>query len=310
MRTAGALIAVVAALAASGCGLGAGESSIGTGASITVTRDFGTRPVGEQRAGKLAESDTVMRVLQRSFDVRTRYGGGFVQSIDGIAGGRRDGRPVDWFFWVNGVLSDEGATAVRLRHGDRVWWDHHDWGLIDVIPAVVGSFPEPFRAGIDGRRVPTRLECADGSEQACDEVARRLDAIGVPPARSRPGVSAGGKLLRVVVGEWKAIRGLTTVGLLERGPGRTGVFARPASGGGSIEALDPAGGVALRLGAGAGLVAATSLESQYPTWIVTGTDAAGTLAAAAALEEGALAQHYALAIDESGQAVSLPVVGR
>ena len=63
---------------AGGCGLGAGESEEG-GASCTVTRDFGTREVGTGAADPIPGGETVMRMLQRDFDVETRYGGGFVQ---------------------------------------------------------------------------------------------------------------------------------------------------------------------------------------------------------------------------------------
>src|SRR3712207_8032212 len=54
------------------------------------------------------------------------YGGGFVQSIDGISGGRQRGRSVDWFYYVNGIEGGSGAAARKLAPGDRVWWDHHD----------------------------------------------------------------------------------------------------------------------------------------------------------------------------------------
>ena len=60
------------------------------------------------------------------------------------------------------------------------------------------------------------------------------------------------------------------------------------------------------LRAGAGLVAATSVEGMAPTWIVTGTDEVGLAAAAAALTEERLEQHFALAI-ERGADVPLPV---
>src|ERR687895_2868297 len=121
------LLVLSATVAASGCGLGAGESKEG-GASLLVTRDFGSRQVGTADADPIPGGETVMRMLQRDFDVETRYGGGFVQQINGIAGGREDGRPVDWFYYVNGILADEGAAAHKLSPGDDVWWDHHDWG--------------------------------------------------------------------------------------------------------------------------------------------------------------------------------------
>ena len=55
-----------------------------------------------------------MRLLQRKYDVKTRYGGGFVQEIDGVAGGREDGRRVDWFYYVNGIEATVGAAERRV----------------------------------------------------------------------------------------------------------------------------------------------------------------------------------------------------
>ena len=71
--------------------------------------------------------------------------------------------------------------------------------------------------------------------------------------------------------------------------------------------LDQRGRTTRTLRAGAGLVAATRLRDDQPVWIVTGTDDAGTLDAARALEEGALSDKFALAIS-AGRAVALPEV--
>jgi hypothetical protein len=157
-RRPAALLALLGALAAltAGCGAGAGEKPAGT--RLTVTQEFGARAAKRLDAPKVSGSETVMRLLQRNAKVTTRFGGGFVQSIDGVAGGRSGGRPVDWFYYVNGVEASEGAAAKRLNPGDRVWWDRHDWGAAQRVPAVVGSFPEPFLHGIGGRRLPVRIE--------------------------------------------------------------------------------------------------------------------------------------------------------
>ena len=51
-----------------------------------------------------------MRLLQSKYDVKTRYGGGFVQAIDGARGREGDGRRVDWFYYVNGIEAPVGAA--------------------------------------------------------------------------------------------------------------------------------------------------------------------------------------------------------
>ena len=305
-RAVALLVLLAAALAAAGCGLGAGESKDGT-ADLLVTRDFGSRQVGTASADPIPGGETVMRMLQRDFDVETRYGGGFVQSINGIAGGREDGRLVDWFYFVNGVLAEDGAAAHDVESGDRIWWDRRDWGAAQDVRAVVGAFPEPFRSGIGGKRLPVRLDCADTAQDVCDEVADRLSEVGVDAGRSAAGGFGGVGVLRVKVGVWADVRADSTARQLEKGPGVSGVFARPDAAGSEIALLDPEGRVERTLGPGAGLVAATKLGEEAPTWIVTGTDAVGLAAAAAQLQEEALSNHFAIAV-EDGRPVSLPLL--
>ena len=98
--------------------------------------------------------ETVMRMLQRDFEVQTRYGGGFVQSIDGVAGGRQDGRPVDWFYYVNGILADDGAAAHAA-----------DAGRPDLVgPPRLGRVGRRARRR---RRVPRAVPCPGSTASGC-----------------------------------------------------------------------------------------------------------------------------------------------
>jgi hypothetical protein len=289
-----------------GCGLGAGDE-VSSDVDVRVTRDFGRTSVGHAELGKAPKGETVMRVLTRNFDVKTRYGGGFVQQIGGIAGGREGGRRVDWFYYVNGIEAAVGANERRVAAGDRIWWDRHDWGAAMRIPAVVGSFPEPFLSGENGKRLPVRLDCARGAERPCNEVATRLKNAGVTAiARSSIGVGAEDGVLRVVVGGWPDVRRDVAAQRIERGPGESGVYARLTPDGRRIVLLDDRGRPVRTLGPGSGLVAATASGDQAPTWIVTGTDDVGVAAAAAAMDEDRLKDRFALAI-EAGRGVDLPV---
>jgi uncharacterized protein DUF4430 len=298
----GALAALLAALLA-GCGAGAGNTPSQT--RLTVTHDFGTRMQHELATPKVSGSETVMRLLQRNTKVTTRFGGGFVQSIDGVAGGRRAGRPFDWFYYVNGVEASEGAAAMRLHPGDRVWWDRHDWGAAMRVPAVVGSFPEPFLHGVGGRRLPVRVECADPSAPVCDEIFKRLTGLDVPAAKGGLRTAQVEQTLRVVVGPWIAARDDLALRQLESGPARSGVYARPAADGRTIRPLDPRGRPTRRLGAGTGLIAAARVGDGPPVWVVTGTDDAGVAAAAGAFTRRALDRRFAVAV-VGGRPVALP----
>src|SRR5207248_2028612 len=122
---------------------------------LRVTRDFGIRALGPPaRRDSVRESDTVMRFLQAERRVTTRYGGGFVQSIDGLAGSGSAQR--DWFYYVNGSEASVGAADFGLSPGDVVQWDYHDWTATQHVPAIVGAYPEPFLHGQEGKRLPTR----------------------------------------------------------------------------------------------------------------------------------------------------------
>src|SRR5437763_9236411 len=83
-RFAASVGAIASVIALAGCGLGAGRGT--SDVSLTVTRDFGSHQVGTISKGGVPGSETVMRMLERSFRIGTRYGGGFVQAINGLSG--------------------------------------------------------------------------------------------------------------------------------------------------------------------------------------------------------------------------------
>lgn len=314
--TAVAIALLLAALAAAGCGLGSG-AGVGS-VELAVTREYGTVPA-LRRSLEAKESDTVMRLLERSARIETRYGGGYVHSIGGVAEEERGSDPYDWFFYVDGTESPVGAADVEAKGGERVWWDYRDWAVTNHVPAVVGSWPAPFADGIAGKRDPVAVEC-DGGGSACAVTRAALEGEGVDLATGSPKGA-----IRVLVGPWSRVREDPAAHLIERGPAESGVYAsfetgiRPfggmsqertnAEGGWELVALDEGGNEARHLGPGAGLVAATSRYGGPPVWVVTGGTAAAVRSAAEALDAQHLRDHYAVAI-EGGQVTPLPVEGR
>src|SRR5262249_14699797 len=157
-----------------------------------------------------------------------------------------------------------------------------------TIPAVVGSFPEPFTNGIGGKRYPTTIECGSHVATACKRVNSELSAAGGPVAGQLLGTGSGPDTLGVVVGPWSQLETEGAASGIRHGPGASGIYARfTGAHGSSLQLLNPAGKVVRTLGAGAGLVAATADSSSAPTWLITGTDAAGVTAAAAAFNASA-----------------------
>lgn len=298
--TAAAIALIGAALAAAGCGIGPG-ADVGE-VSLTVTRDYGSQQVRPSIADGATESDTVMRLLERNADISTRYGGGFVQSIDGLAEAANGGRRYDWFFYVNGVESPVGAADFPLHGGEAIWWDYRDWGAASRVPAVVGSWPQPFTGGYEGERHPVEIEC-EGGGAACDEVRRRLEDVGVKTA-----ATGSSDAIRVLVGPWARLSGDPAAAQLQSGPATSGVFAEFARQGGGyrLEGLDGRGEAVRDFGPTAGLVAATRRYEAPPVWLVTGTSPDGVRAAAALLDAKDLRDRYAVATDGEDEA-PLPV---
>lgn len=145
-----ALAALLLGVLLAACG-GGGDGDAGAGATarLWVTQDRGAEVV---ITASVPAGLTVMQALQRVAEVETRFGGRFVEAIEGVEGSLGEQR--DWFYFVNGIEPDLGAAEVRLREGDIAWWDYRSWREQMAAPVVVGAFPEPFLHGWGGERRP------------------------------------------------------------------------------------------------------------------------------------------------------------
>jgi hypothetical protein len=308
MRPARAVaLAVLAALALVGCGLGAGATP--SDVSLLVTSGFGAHVIHAAGPLKVKGQETAMSLLQRNYRVHTGQGGGFVESVEGVAGGHEAGQPVDWFYYVNGVEATKGADATNVRSGDSVWWDRHDWSQAEGVPAVVGSFPEPFLHGIEGKRLQVRVECAALAGYACRTVAARLRSLGVSSVIGSIASMGNPSVLSVLVAPWASIAGRLGAQGLEHGPRASGVYARFSAGASELSLLDQEGRAVETLRVDTGLIAATRQGESAPVWLVTGTDGPGVERAATAFDESTLDDRFAVALTRAGT-VPLPDAGR
>jgi Domain of unknown function (DUF4430) len=206
-------------LVAAVCGCGPARHAGGSGrAALWITRDRGARVL---LVTKVPAGLTAMEALRRKAKVETRYGGRFVQSIDGLAGD--PGKRRDWFYFVNGYEADRGAADYTLLRGDVEWWDYRSWSKQMRVPIVVGAFPEPFLHGYDGKRRPAVIAVSGYAAKTRPlerllharvmDAAERLpkDAnilfVGPPLARVRfearmssPGASAGSPIRMLFIG--------------------------------------------------------------------------------------------------------------
>jgi len=178
-------VPLLAVLALAGCRGVRPTAADGT-ARLWVTRDRGSEVIVD--AGVPA-GQTLLRALRSKATVTTRYGGGFVQSIEGLGGSARHHE--DWFWFVNGLAGDRSATSYRLHRGDVAWWDYRDWsGDASTLEVVAGAFPEPFLHGFDGKTRPAAVRYAPGLRAGAERVARALETGDVAPAGTATAASA------------------------------------------------------------------------------------------------------------------------
>ncbi len=122
---------------------------------ILVTRDYGREILAEKIVAPSGD-DTVMDLMQDNFNVETAYGGGFVNSIDGLKSGyigngnsQKKGTKNDWFYYVNGVMAEIGADQYMCEDVNTVSWDFHDWGGDMYVRTRINAWPDR----LEGRRV-------------------------------------------------------------------------------------------------------------------------------------------------------------
>jgi hypothetical protein len=161
---------------------GCGEERAGEGqATLWVTRDRGTHVLMN---AQVPAGISAMEALRRKADVDTRYGGRYVQAVNGIEGSL--GARHDWFYYVNGYEADVGAADYTVHDGDVIWFDYRGWAGQMRVPVVVGAFPEPFVHGWAGDRRPTVIEGGPPWLEA--ELTKLVGArigVGVPVNRIR-----------------------------------------------------------------------------------------------------------------------------
>ena len=187
------LVLVLAVAVLAGCG--GGEHGKAT---LWITRDHGSHLMLDRQ---VPAGLTAMQALDRVADIKTRYGGRYVQGINGIEGSLSARR--DWFYFINGYEADRSAAEYRLHDGDVEWWDFRSWKTQMREPVVVGAFPEPFLHGFDGKTLPARVVyLVPEQRRAASRLARLIGGLAtrrlsvirrkdlnvllLEPARGRP----------------------------------------------------------------------------------------------------------------------------
>ncbi len=249
---------------------------------VTITRDFGNELLRDQWVEVKGSADA-MQVLQKVAEVKTSYGGGFVEAIDGLAsrygkGLEGSSEKLDWFFYVNGQMAHLGAAAFPLNPGDWVVFDYHRWDYSLFTPALAGCFPEPFVHGYEGAPKNRRVLFAEGWEGEAEKLAKFLEEVGGGPCEVRKideaWVPKDGECV-AVLGTWRELRGFPFLAQAYANAASLGLYAYFH--GDELVVLDEWGKRRTSYSRGAGIVSCTGprLGECGAVLLVSGTDREG-----------------------------------
>lgn len=291
-----------------------GLASSGSSVRIIVTRGF-SEPAILEKSVAIGEDTTALDGLQMVASVETKYGGGFVSSIEGISSKYEGSNKTkeDWLFYINGISLSTGAGGYILRDGDSEHWDYHDWSFRQFMPAIIGDFPEPFVHGTRGVVYPTVVAYQSGWEEEARQIADRLRGLGVPDVtcQSFDELSAGDKessnLVLVGTSDFAPVEELNEPW------NRLGFFGHFEDG--ALVVFDSAGELVSGYGAGTGLIQATQSiwnpkgvgAGENVVWVVSGLDESGVKAAVDVLINHPDDYKYACAVVVTeGETLRLP----
>ncbi|MBV1818381.1 DUF4430 domain-containing protein [Clostridium cochlearium] len=246
---------------------------------LVVTKDFGHSKMFSNNVG-LVKDEVGMEVLFRNLDIQTAYGGGFVNAINGLESkftffSGADRKKEDWFYWVNGILAPIGVAEYRPADGDTIWWDYHEWNTTMFIPAVIGSYPEPFRNGFGGKNPGTVIMYTEKFKKAAEMLKKSLldkdvKSIDVVPYDGN-GIEKPDKY-HILLGTWdelakdsKRLKDMNWKNKLQ------GVYVEFKDG--KLNALDNTGKAVKSFDKGGAIYATSSgMGSIVPVWLVTGNN--------------------------------------
>jgi hypothetical protein len=284
----------------------------GNKVTVAVTRDFGRELILE-RETLIGSGASAMEALQSVAEVETRYGGGFVGSINGISSKNDgDGRK-DWFFYINGIAGNVGAGDYILQAGDVEHWDWRDWSYQQFVPAIVGDYPQPFRGGDDSSTTPTVIFYEEAFAGEAGILSEKLKEDGVTGAFLVGADQLSDEIKRqsdliIIAGPGNGL-----VSELNRAHKKLGFYAYLYSG--AVIVLDAGGSPAGKYGPGCGLVQATQNPwnprgigaGENVVWMVTGADDNGVRNAVTALSINIEGLRYAFAaIISGGKIIKIP----
>ncbi len=219
----------------------------------------------------LKEKDSVIDLLRRAAVIQTAYAGGFVTQINGIPEAFSNDQK-NWFYYVNGILSQVGALQYRPDNGTQIWWDFHPWKDALYISAVVGAYPQPFVSGYEGVVPPTKLLMSEGFKEKVLILEKSMKALGVKQVDSAvfdPHREYNEAVYYVFIAKWEELMKSSQIKKAHKDFLKSG-FPVQVSKSGELEILNVKGEVQKEIPNAAVFLAVSGLLERIPFWVITG----------------------------------------
>ncbi len=248
--------------------------------TLVVTTDFGRETLFDEKV-EIKKDYTVMDILEDNLEIETKYNGSFISSINGIENdnGVKSGQRKDWFYYINGICSDQGAMAYNLNKGDTIWWDYHKWGSKNTMnTSVIGSFPEPFVHGYGMDKYPTIIMTTKKNTDLANELKESLEQVGVQSVETNAldeTLLTNKKGPTIIIGQWNEVQEIDYINTLNKAYKKTGLNMHFTEN--EIELLKNDGTIAMKQTENTGIIASIGegLGDSKPLWLVVGIDEKG-----------------------------------
>ncbi|NPA75337.1 MAG: DUF4430 domain-containing protein [Euryarchaeota archaeon] len=141
---------------------------------IIISTDFGAHTLLREN---VIANISVMAALQKIASVKTAYGGKFVVAINNITSNPQ--KYLAWFYYVNGILANVGATEYIIHKGDVIRWDFHYWGNAMLLSAEIQDFPYMLTNGYSGKTYNTTIAYDPIFKNAAITLHKNLKNLGL-----------------------------------------------------------------------------------------------------------------------------------
>lgn len=258
---------------------------------------------------KWNDSNTLLSQMRGLIEFSTGLGGSFVTQISG------EPRDADsdsyWFLYRNGILSQTGAGDLVPRARDRIWWSYHSWNSSRFIPAVIGSWPEPFVSGIRSDSASYGIV----TSSSFIGFSRDLSQMLVREGASKPTLQEISSLdevpehgISLWIGLWPDLKNINHLAALYSNGDKTGCFVQLDKEG-SVGLLNYNGQLVKEIVDAGLIISLSSNMGQRIDWVISGTSEDALLRAAnLLLQKGtSLAQKAGVVVTKE-EVINVPVL--